>query len=181
MTPPADKSDQSTAVDLPRSLQAELKRVGCGTVAVDGNWNAASQRALDLFNKHAGMKLDVKVATVDALDAVKSKESRICPLICEHGFKADGDRCARITCRRGYEVGDDNECEKIEVKKPTAKRDEPKPEKSERAKAEATPAKPQTSGQMLCGPAGCRPVAKGCRIAEARQGTLWTGRHEVCD
>jgi hypothetical protein len=46
------------AVDLPRSLQAELRRVGCNTGAVDGNWNTASQRALDLFNKHAGMHKD---------------------------------------------------------------------------------------------------------------------------
>ena len=102
LTPPADKSDQPTAVDLPRSLQAELRRVGCNTGAVDGNWNAASQRSLDLFNKHAGLKLDVKVASVDALDLVKGKTGRICPLVCEHGFKADGDRCAKITCRAGY-------------------------------------------------------------------------------
>ena len=80
LTPPADKSDQPTAVDLPRSLQAELRRVGCNTGTVDGNWNTASQRALDLFNKYAGMKLDVKLASVDALDAVKARTTRICPL-----------------------------------------------------------------------------------------------------
>ena len=89
--------------------------------------------SLDLFNKHAGMKLDVKVASADALDAVKGKTSRVCPLICDHGFRADGDRCTKITCRAGYEVGDDNTCEKIEVKKPTAKRDEPSATKSRSA------------------------------------------------
>lgn len=91
------------------------------------------------------MKLDVKIASVDALDAVRAKPGRICPLICDHGFKADGDRCTKITCRAGYEVGDDNTCEKIEVKKPTAKREEPKRERPERAKTEAAPAKPQAS------------------------------------
>ena len=119
LTPAADQSDQPKAIDLPRSLQAELRRVGCNTGAVDGNWNAASQRSLDLFNKHAGLKLEVKVASVDALDVVKSKTTRVCPLICDHGFKADGDRCTKITCRAGYEVSDDNTCEKIEVKKPS--------------------------------------------------------------
>ena len=158
LTSPADKPDQQGATDLPRSLQAELRRVGCNTGAVDGNWNAASQRSLDLFNKHAGMKLDVKVATADALDLVKGKTGRICPLVCDHGFKADGDRCAKIACRAGYQVGDDNTCEKIEVKKPVAKRDEPsKRERSERAKADQAPAKPQASGQMICDRAGCRP------------------------
>jgi len=124
LTPPADKPDQRVTVDLPRSLQAELRRVGCNTGSVDGNWNAASQRSLDLFNKHAGLKLDVKVASVDALDAVKSKSSRICPLVCNHGYKADGERCAKITCREGFEVGDDSACEKIKSKK--VKPEEPK-------------------------------------------------------
>ncbi len=190
LTPPADKSDQPPAADLPRSLQAELRRVGCNTGSVDGNWNAASQRSLDLFNKHAGMKLDVKLASLDALDAVKSKLSRICPLICDHGYKADGDRCTRITCRAGYEVGDDNTCEKIEVKKPTAKRDEPsKGERSERAKVEATPSKPQASGQIICGQGGCRSVGKNCRLvatnaAAGGQATMVfgsNGTREVCD
>src|SRR6195256_1731008 len=54
LTPSADKSDQPAAVDLPRSLQAELRRVGCNTGAIDANWSAAAQKALDLFNKHTG-------------------------------------------------------------------------------------------------------------------------------
>jgi uncharacterized caspase-like protein len=166
LNPTADKSDQPTAVDLPRSLQSELRRVGCNTGAVDGNWNAASQRSLDLFNKHAGMKLDVKTASADALDAVKGKTNRVCPLACDHGFRADGDRCAKITCRAGYEVGDDNTCEKIEVKKPVAKREELKREQQERAKTEAAPSKPQASGQNICDGAGCRPVQRGCRLVE---------------
>ncbi len=120
LTSPAEKSDPSAA-DLPRSLQSELRRVGCNTGAVDGNWNAASQKALDLFNKHAGMKLEVKAASADALDAVKGKTGRICPLLCDTGYRADGDRCVKITCRAGYEPGDDGTCEKIEVRKPVAK------------------------------------------------------------
>ena len=123
LTPPADKSDQPVAVDVPRSLQAELRRVGCNTGAVDGNWNAAAHRSLELFNKHAGLKLDVKVASIDALDAVKSKSSRICPLICDHGFRADGERCVKITCGAGLFVNVDNECEKKRVapRRPEAK------------------------------------------------------------
>jgi len=182
LTPPADKSGEPIAVDLPRSLQAELRRVGCNTGAVDGNWNAASQRALDLFNRHAGMKLDPKVANADALDAVKGKSSRICPLICEHGFKADGDRCTKITCRTGYELGDDNTCAKIEVKKPTAKRDETRRERSERAKTESAPEKPQASGQVFCGQGGCRPVGKGCRLDYGViPGRTGVGTNEVCN
>jgi hypothetical protein len=127
----------------------------------------------------------VKVASLDTLDAIKAKSARICPLACEQGFKADGERCTKITCGPGYEVGDDNTCEKIEVKKPTAKREEPKAQrnKPDRAKAEAAPAKPQASGQMVCSQQGCRPVAKGCRLASPRYaGGGFAGRdNEVCD
>ncbi len=122
----AEAKPALAGTDIVRSLHSELRRVGCSTSAIGDDWNAKSQRSLDLFNKHAGLKFDVKVASVDALDAVKAKANRVCPLICEHGFKADGDRCAKITCRTGYDVGDDNTCEKIEVKKPNAKREEPK-------------------------------------------------------
>jgi uncharacterized caspase-like protein len=184
LSPPADKSEPSSQVDLPRALQAELRRVGCNSGAVDGNWNAASQRALDLFNKHAGMKLEVKAASADALDAVKGKSGRICPLICEFGYKADSDRCVRITCGKGYELNDNGTCEKTEVKKPTAKREEPKPQpqQSERAKVDAAPAKPQASGQVICTQGGCRPVQKGCRI-ENMSGVLGGGQvqREVCN
>jgi uncharacterized caspase-like protein len=185
LTPSADKPDVQPLADLPRSLQSELKRVGCNTGSVNGNWNAASQRALDLFNKHAGTKLDVKVASIDALDAVKDKPSRICPLICEYGFKADGDRCTKITCRAGYEIGDDNTCEKIAVKKPSAKREESRREGSERAKAEASPPKSQASGQVICGQGGCRSVQKGCRLeAFPYSGAALSGSgnlREVCN
>src|SRR5258705_559163 len=175
---PTDKPEQP-AVDLPRTLQAEFRRVGCNIGTADGNWSAASQNALDLFNKHPGMKLDVKTASVDALDAVKGKIGRICPLICDHGFKADGDRCTKVTCRAGYEVGDDNTCEKIEVKKPTAKREEQKRESQERAKSEAAPAKPQATGQIICGQQGCRPVAKGCRVEIQNTYTMGGNQREV--
>jgi uncharacterized caspase-like protein len=184
---PAARPEQQAIIDLPRALQSELRRVGCNSGAVDGNWSAASQQALDLFNKHAGMKLDVKTASTDALDAVRGKTGRICPLVCEFGFKADGDRCVKITCRAGYEPNDDGSCEKIEVKKPIAKREEPKAErgKPERAKVEPAPAKPQASGQMICGQGGCRPVQKGCRLEAAQYagGGLPGGNNlrEVCN
>jgi uncharacterized caspase-like protein len=109
--------------DVTRSVQAELRRVGCLTGAADGDWNAASQRSLTQFNRYAGTKLDAKVASVDALDAVKSKSARVCPVVCQHGFEADGDRCVKITCAAGSFLNDDNECEKRREKKPVARRD----------------------------------------------------------
>ncbi|WP_083218593.1 caspase family protein [Bradyrhizobium icense] len=111
--------------DVTKSVQAELRRVGCLSGNADGNWNVASQRSLTLFNRYAGTKLDTKVASVDTLDTIKLKSARVCPLVCEHGFKAEGERCTRITCAEGSFLNDDNECQKRSARKPVAKRDRP--------------------------------------------------------
>jgi uncharacterized caspase-like protein len=109
--------------DLTKSVQMELRRVGCLTADADGEWNTASQRSMALFNRHARTKFDVKVASVDALDAIKVKPARVCPMICEHGFEADGDRCSKIVCGEGSFLNGDNECEKRRGKA-TVKRNE---------------------------------------------------------
>ncbi len=114
----ASLTPATTPADLNRSVQTELGRVGCFSGQADGNWNTSAQRSLSQFNRYAGTKLDVKVASTDALDTVKSKQSRVCPLVCDHGFKADGDKCTKIVCGDGYALNDDNECEKQRVAKP---------------------------------------------------------------
>jgi uncharacterized caspase-like protein len=166
------KADQPAAGDIPRLLQSELRRVGCNTSSIDGNWNATSQKSLAQFNKYAGMKLDVKVASLDALDAIKSKPARVCPLICEHGYRADGERCVAITCGAGSFINDDNECEK-KRDKPAVTREQPRkreePERP-RTEAQAAPKTSQPSGQIVCGSGGCRPVGRGCHLDHSSTG-----------
>ncbi|QOG19738.1 MULTISPECIES: caspase family protein [Bradyrhizobium] len=171
--------------ELAKSVQSELRRVGCLANLENGEWSAKSQRSLALFNKYAGTKLDTTLASADALDAIKARSSRVCPLVCDHGFRADGDACVKIACRAGYRVNDDNECEKVQDKKPVATREDATKRDAERRKIEATPAKPQTSGQIVCNSAGCRPVSKGCRLEFRRGGgsaNTHTGESvEVCN
>ena len=81
---------------LTRGLQTELKRVGCDPGALDGNWSPKSVQALDQFNRRSGVKFDIKVATLGALDAVKGHKGRICPLICGRGERLSGDQCIAI-------------------------------------------------------------------------------------
>jgi uncharacterized caspase-like protein len=164
--PPTDKA--SAPPDLPRSVQVELRRVGCYVSSADGIWNSASQNALAQFNKQTGLKLETKAASADALDVLKSKTGRVCPLICDHGFKADGDNCVKIACRSGYRINDDNECEKVQDKKPVASREDAKGRDSERKRNESPPASPQASGQILCDKGGCRPVSKGCHLGSGK-------------
>ena len=111
--PPAAEASRSGAPpqqDIPRLLQSELRRVGCKTGEIDGEWNASSRRALSLFNDHAGTKFDAKLASIDALDAVKAKPGRVCPLDCDRGFRADGDRCVKITCDSDQVLGANGTC-----------------------------------------------------------------------
>jgi hypothetical protein len=82
--------------DLARLLQAHLKRVGCDPGAMDGGWGDGSRKALEGFNKQAGTKFDVKLASLEALDAVRAKTSRVCPLMCGKGERVDGERCVAI-------------------------------------------------------------------------------------
>jgi uncharacterized caspase-like protein len=155
--------------EIAKSVQTELRRVGCLTAAADGEWNAASQRSLTLFNRYAGTKFDVKLASIDMLDAIKLKPSRVCPLICEHGFKADDNSCTKITCAAGSFLNDDNECEKRREKQPVAKRDRPEARQVPQAKqviirrSQTPTAGLSSTGQPLTG----QERAVGCNSYEA--------------
>jgi uncharacterized caspase-like protein len=181
----------TSQADLTRSVQTELGRVGCFSGQADGNWNAASQRSLSQFNRYAGTRLDVKVASTDALDAVKTKPSRVCPLVCEHGFKADGDKCTKIVCGDGYVLNDDNECEKKRGKPAsTAKRDDsqkqqdrPGPQRPKAgASAAASGRASGSTGQIYCNDLLCRPVKRGCHLGFRGGGGYGADPNpEICD
>ena len=151
--------------ELVKSVQTELRRVGCLTAAADGEWNTASQRSHDAIQQERRNKFDTKLASLDALNAIKLKPSRVCPLICGHGFKADGDQCSRIACGAGSFLNDDNECEKRRGKTPTAKR-EPLDQRPDRAAQirSPKPARAQATGQIVCDDHLCRPVERGCHL-----------------
>jgi hypothetical protein len=109
---PPTKSESAPA-DIARQLQAELRRVGCFTAEPDGDWNARSRSALEMFNKHSGSRLDTKLASLDTLDAVRGKPSRVCPLICGQGQHLEGEQCVATICKDGYAIGEDGSCERV--------------------------------------------------------------------
>jgi uncharacterized caspase-like protein len=126
---PPPQMDQS---DIARLLQAHLKRVGCNPGIADGNWDPGSKRALELFNKNAQTKFDIKLASPDALDAVRGKTDRVCPLICAKGQRAEGDRCIQIGCGSGFFLNSSGSCENRREPAPkarTATQHEPAPQR----------------------------------------------------
>lgn len=126
LSPPASRGEQNSAspgagtpqVELARVVQSELRRVGCHTGETDGNWNSASQRSLSLFNRYARTRIDTRLASTDALDTIKARQSRVCPLVCDHGFRAERETCVKIVCAEGSFLNDDNQCEKRRKRKP---------------------------------------------------------------
>ena len=112
-------SPQINQTDITRLLQAHLTRVGCNSGQIDGNWGDGSQHALDLFNKNAKTKFDIKVASLEALDAVRNIPDRVCPLVCEKGERASGDHCVEITCGGGSFLNSHGSCERRHEREPS--------------------------------------------------------------
>jgi hypothetical protein len=96
--PPSSPMPQTTpsatdSPDLPRTLQRELKRVGCLTGEADGVWGEQSRAALKSFVRHAKLNMISDEPSGAALDAVLARQSRVCPLVCDDNEKLVGDRC----------------------------------------------------------------------------------------
>jgi hypothetical protein len=161
---PADKTGPDPA-EIARLLQTELKRVGCITGAVDGEWGPDSRRAMVAFNRRAKTKLGIHVASVDALDAVRSKKSRVCPLECERGFRAEGDKC-------------------VEIPKTAARPPEPPPaRKPDRQQRQAPAAAAPSSGgqaRVACDRFGCKSVPRNCRVESTFDDRFGSQQHVIC-
>jgi hypothetical protein len=159
LSPPDKPDDGKPAADqVPRLLLTELRRVGCFTGSIDGSWNDAAQKSVGLFNKYAGTRLDTKVASLDALDLLQHRNERVCPLVCEHGYKADGDTCTQIICKEGFELNGDDECV-MTRKKPEATRPERAPSANLAPPAPREPA-PGRGGR--CAARSCSQALGGC-------------------
>jgi hypothetical protein len=92
---PAAKVGPASVTDpheLARSLQFELKRVGCFNGAINGKFDDATKAAWGSFSKHASIKLPDDLSS-EAIKAIRAFDKRICPLVCPNGKRPDGDRC----------------------------------------------------------------------------------------
>ncbi len=94
------KSQVATASfnqELGRSLQLELKRVGCYQGTVNGEFGDATRDALRSFVKYSALNLRPEDLSVDAIKAVRGFDKRVCPLSCQPGERAEGESCIRVT------------------------------------------------------------------------------------
>lgn len=132
-----DSKPMMDPTDIARLLQAHLKRVGCDPGSAEGVWDDKSRNALDRFNASARVSFNTQVASLEALDLVRSKTGRVCPLICGPRQKAENDQCVVVSCEPGYTLLPGGSCER----RPAAAK--PK------AKAEVAP-RPSSTGSGKC-------------------------------
>jgi len=78
---------------LARSLQGELKRVGCYAGAVDGRWDAQTKQALRDFARIAKVAVSGDDPTEQALEAVIGQKNRVCAAKCAPGETEKDGKC----------------------------------------------------------------------------------------
>ena len=87
--------DDRSRATLAREIQSELKRVGCYSGAIDGNWGAASKRAMVAFIERVNASLPLNQPDDILLLLVKSHASGTCSSACPVGqtLSHNNDRC----------------------------------------------------------------------------------------
>ena len=145
--------------DTTRRVVTELKRLGCYTGAATDVWNPGLRRAMEQFNRHSGLKLDTQIASLESIDVMRAKPTRVCPLQCDHGYRSTGAACVKIVCPRGSVLVDGERCERRQPSRSAAA-----PSKRVEERAARAPKKDQGgAASVVCGQTGCFPVRKGCR------------------
>ena len=84
---------------LALTLQFELKRVGCFNGALNGEFDDATRAASRNFAKLASVSMPDGLS-MDAINAVRGFNKRVCPLVCRDGEQVEGDRCIAIAPAR---------------------------------------------------------------------------------
>jgi len=78
--------------ELVRSLQVELKRVGCLDGAASGEFDDATKAAWHRFIQLTSIRMPDEVSS-DTINAVRGINKRVCPVVCQAGEHAEGEQC----------------------------------------------------------------------------------------
>jgi hypothetical protein len=123
---------------LARDLQTELKRLGCLSGEVDGDWGEKSKTALKSFAHHAKLPIASDVPSMAALDAASAVKERACPLVCDDDMRLVNGRCVAK--------------ERKQQKERRARREEPaqEPRRQRAERPSAEPREPANKPLKLC-------------------------------
>lgn len=82
---------------LIRTAQAELSRLGCFLGEADGTMNTETQSSISRYFSRRGRRTSQVAVTESFVSELRSQKSRVCPLECGSGLKAEGDTCVADT------------------------------------------------------------------------------------
>lgn len=88
--------DPSARYELARSLQSELRRVGCYEGEIDGSWGPASKRAIQAFMDRVNAALPGEEPDFILLRLVQNEKSKVCGVGCPSGQTLQGQRCVAL-------------------------------------------------------------------------------------
>ena len=164
------------SADISRRVVAELKRLGCYTGESTDVWSPRVRRAMEQFNRHSGLKLNTQIVSVESINVMHAKPTRVCPLQCDRGYRSTGEACVKIACPAGSILVDGERCERRPQSRtaahPPARTEERATRGTRNARPSARVEEAATRGtrkeqgsaaSVVCGQTGCFPVRKGCR------------------
>jgi hypothetical protein len=102
-TPPATSAPAMEAASTEvstRSIQQELKRVGCDPGSIDGRWGPKVRSAIADFSKRTSVELAADEPTPTALAALRAQEGRVCPPQCITGEVEKNGNCVAVPRQR---------------------------------------------------------------------------------
>jgi peptidoglycan hydrolase-like protein with peptidoglycan-binding domain len=88
--------DPSARYELARSLQSELRRVGCYDGEIDGSWGPASKRAIQAFMDRVNAALPGEEPDFILLRLVQNEKAKVCGVGCPSGQTLQGQRCVAL-------------------------------------------------------------------------------------
>lgn len=74
----SDETEEKKAAELARSIQTELRRLGCYRMEVDGDWGKGSIRALSEYYRNTKQTVATTEPTVELLSDLFLRSGRIC-------------------------------------------------------------------------------------------------------
>ena len=76
---PSTSADEFKSPEiLAKSLQTELKRIGCYSGRIDGSWGKQSMRAMRAYNTKAGANFALQTPSHQAVIAIRKVVGKIC-------------------------------------------------------------------------------------------------------
>ncbi len=118
--------------DTIRQIQAQLNRVDCSKIKVDGVWGRKSQAALNRARRRKNLRFNPDELSYSMLDELKGLRAARCLVSCSSNQVVRNGRCVAKSCPAGQKLSSKGKC----YKSKTAKK---KTEKVKQARAVTKP------------------------------------------